>query len=413
MRILLIHNRYQTRGGEDVVVDAEAELLRGHGHEVEQYLESNDAIPGIHRLTLLARTIWSHPTYKRLRQRIRAFRPQLVHVHNTLPLISPGAYYAAAAEGVPVVQTLHNYRLFCVNAQLTRRARPCEDCVGRAFAWPGIWHACYRDDRAASAAVAGMLAAHHALATWRRKVDAYIALSKFSRDKFVAAGFPAARIFVKPNFAVEPKWEEAPGGPREGALFVGRSAEEKGLLVLLEAWRGLEAPLEIVGTGPLLDRVRREAPPSARVRGRISDDALARAMRRAAFLVMPSTVYEGFPMVVAEAYAAGLPIIASRLGAMEELVEDGRTGLHFEPGDPRDLAAKVRRAVSRPQETRRMGVNARRRYEERYTPEASYGRLLAIYAGAVQARRSARQAVHLERDSGTQDWHVRTPFTDG
>ncbi len=386
MKVLVVHNFYQQPGGEDRCLEAEVAMLRANGHEVVQYTADNDAIDGMSRLAAAARTVWSRPAARDVRALIRAHRPAVAHFHNTFPLVSPAAYYACHAEGVPVVQTLHNFRLLCPNALFFRDGRVCEDCLGRAVPWPGVVHGCYRGSRAATAAVAAMLAAHRALGTWRDKVDVYVALTEASRQKFIAGGLPADKLAVKPNFL------DSDPGPGTGAggyaVFVGRLSAEKGVGTLLTAWHALagEVPLKVVGDGPLADRVAAAAAGNPGVEWLKSQppDAVYRLIGGAAFLVLPSECYENFPRVAVEAMALGTPVIASRLGAMAEVVADGRTGLHFEPGDAAALAAAVRRLRDDPAARGRMRQAARREYEERYTAEANHDALMAIYDRATR-----------------------------
>lgn len=381
MRILIAHNAYQHRGGEDSVVDSEMSLLRAHGHEVEHYGRHNDEIHGMGRLSMLGQTLWSTRTVRGVEQKIAAFRPDVIHVHNTFPLISPSLYWAAGRAGVPVVQTLHNFRLLCPQAMLLREGRVCEDCVGRA-PWRGVGRACYRGSVAQTGALAGMLALHRALGTYRHKVTRYIALNDFCRDVFVRGGLPAERLRVKPNFVDMPP---APAEePRAGALFVGRLSPEKGVATLADAARALpELDIGIIGTGP--DEQRVVGVHNVRCLGFMDGTAVRAAMCRAAWLVMPSIWYENFPRTLVEAFASGLPVIASRLGAMAGLVKDGQTGLLFEPGNAADLAEKMKWARDNPDAMRRMGENARAEYEAHYTPEINYRQLMAIYEDAMKA----------------------------
>jgi glycosyltransferase involved in cell wall biosynthesis len=381
MKILSVHNSYQKPGGEDQVFAQEAELLRGHGHEVVLYQASNDQVTGINPLVLLGNTVWNRQIHQELGDLLRRERPDIMHVHNTFPVISPAAYYAANAAGVPVVQTLHNYRMLCPSATLFRDGHVCEECVSRSIPWPGVVHSCYRGSRTATAATAAMLAIHNYKQTWNKAVSAYIALTEFARDKFIQGGFPAEKIFVKPNYL------QADPGTGEGkgnyALFVGRLTPEKGIGTLLEAWRqlGRELPLQIAGDGPMAADVEKA---SAETDGVSWLKWLPRAeilqrMKDASVLILPSTWYEGFPMIIAEAFAVGLPVIASDLGSMASIVAHQRTGLHFQPGDANDLAKKVRSFLADPALASRMRANARREYESKYTAETNYQQLIAIY----------------------------------
>jgi glycosyltransferase involved in cell wall biosynthesis len=394
MNILVVHNFYKQAGGEDQCMAAEVAMLRAHGHQVTRYCISNDSIDAMGRLELASRTIWSRPAFYELRQLFRTHRPQIAHFHNTFPLISPAAYYAARAENVCVVQTLHNFRLCCVNALLFRDGEVCEDCLGKAIPWHGIVHKCYRGSRAASAATATMIAAHRVLGTWRHAVDVYIALSEFSRRKFADGGLPADKIVVKSNFAYP---DPGPGAGRGGyAIYVGRLGAEKGLETLLKAWRHPEGipPLKIVGDGPMAAAVQEAAAQNTAIqwlRG-VSHETVYELIGEAAFLVLPSQCFENFPRVAIEAFARGTPVIASRLGAMAEIVDDGCTGLHFKPGDPEDLAAKVRDILADPLRLTGMRQAARQTFDQNFTADANHKVLMAIYERAMGRRPEVERA---------------------
>jgi glycosyltransferase involved in cell wall biosynthesis len=395
MKILLTHNRYQQPGGEDAVFEAEAALLERMGHEVIPFVEDNARLNGMNPLKAARNAIWSREAQGRLRRLIRETRPEVAHFHNTFLMISPAAYYACKEEGVPIVQTLHNFRLLCTAATFFRDGRICEDCLGKAVTWPGVIHACWQGSRAGTAVVATMLTFHRFLKTWREKVDVYIALTEFARQKFVEGGLPAEKIVVKPNFvAPDPSMGSHDGGY---ALFVGRLSQEKGIMTLLRAWQMLkDIPLKIVGDGPLRDKIqefiKQEGLINVEFLGRKTRNEVFQLMQKAQVLVFPSECYEGFPMTVAEAFACGLPVIASRLGAIAEIVEDGRTGLLFRPGDPEDLAAKVEWAWTHPGELEKMGQEARREYERKYTAERNYEMLREIYKQAMRCNGRSRES---------------------
>jgi glycosyltransferase involved in cell wall biosynthesis len=385
MKILSVHNSYQQPGGEDQVFAQEADLLRLHGHQVLLYQASNDQVTGTNPLVLLGNTIWNRQTYRELRALMQRERPEIVHVHNTFPVISPAAYYAANEEGIPVVQTLHNYRLLCPAYTLFRDGHVCEDCVGKSIPWPSVVHACYRASRPATAAVAAMLATHNYKQTWSKTVSAYIALTDFARDKFIQAGFPAAKIFVKPNCL------QADPGRGEGrgnfALFVGRLTPEKGISTLLEAWRelGHELPLQVAGDGPMAPEVEQASRETENVTWLkwLPRAEILQRMKHASVLVLPSKWYEGFPMILAEAFAVGLPVIASNLGSMSSIVDHGRTGLHFEAGNASDLVDKVRWLRAHPAEAMHMRTQARLEYEAKYTGDRNYAQLMRIYESVL------------------------------
>ena len=380
MRILIAHNYYQQAGGEDRVFADEAHLLETKGHEISRYSIRNDQIASMGSLALAGATLWNRQIYRQLRSRIRQDQPHVIHFHNTFPLISPAGYYAARAEGVPVVQTLHNYRLLCPSAIFFRDGRICEDCAGKAIPWPGVVHRCYRGSRAATGATAAMLVFHRLLQTWKKAVDVFIACSQFARDKFVAGGLSPDKLVCKPNFlypAPEP-------GQGEGgyALFVGRFAPEKGLETLLAAWEQLpDMPLKIVGDGPCAQQVAAAAErlPQVEWLGLQPRDAVYDLMGNAAFLIVPSEWYETFGLVAIEAFAKGTPALVANIGAIAELVTPGQNGLHFRPGDSQDLVEKVDWLRSHPADLTRMGQNARTTFETHYTAEANYQMLMQIY----------------------------------
>lgn len=390
MKILSVHNAYQRRGGEDVAREAEMRLLRHAGHDVIEYTRSNNELGELstpRKISLTAETFWSSRTQRELRSLLRSEKPEVVHFHNTVPLISPSAYYTCAEEGVPVVQTLHNYRVLCPGAYLLRDGVVCEECLGKPLAWPGVLHGCYRDSRLATAAVAAMLAGHRAMGTWLERIDAYVALSDFARRKFIEGGLPGERIFVKTNFVESgPAPERSPGAY---ALYVGRLSEEKGVRVLLAAWAGLrqEIPLKIVGDGPLrgliAEAVLSQDSGPVEWLGQLPQTEIASLMRGAYSLVVPSICFENFPMAIAEAFACGLPVIASDLGAMAEIVADRKTGLRFSPGNAEDLAAKIEWAWTHPQEIAVMGHAARTEFEAKYTAAAALERLEKVYKSVL------------------------------
>lgn len=382
-KILVVHNSYQWRGGEDAVAEAEVALLRKHGHEVGTYTRNNVAIDTMRRVKVAQQTLWSSRTVDDLSRCIDTFNPDLIHVHNTFPLVSPSLFWVAAKKGLPVVQTLHNFRLLCPQAMFLRNNQVCEDCLGTS-PWRGVVRRCYRDSAAQSAVLVSMLTLHRALGTYQHKVTRYIALNRFCREKFVEGGLPAERISTKPNFVDIAAPRQL---PRAGALFVGRLSREKGIDVLLDALELLPGiVIDVIGDGPELERL--QAPPQLHSLGAREHAEIIARMQRSSYLVMPSIWYEMFPLVLVEAFACGLPVIATRLGAMQELVDDGRTGLLFESGSGKDLARKISWAERHPEEMLRMGRNARAEYLEKYTPQRNYEQLMEIYRETLNDRQT-------------------------
>ncbi len=398
MRILLGHNLYRQLGGEDTEFRALRELLSTNGHQLHEYIRNNEEI--LHhglwaKATLSPRAVWAWDSYRHLRTLLHREKTQVAHFHNTFPLISPAAYYACREEGVPVVQTLQNYRLFCPAANFFRDEKVCEECVEHSL-WRGVRYGCYRGSRAATGVVALMLAFHRARQTWTRMVDHFIAPSQFARSKLIAVGLPAEKISVKPNL-VHPD----PGvknGAGDGAVFVGRLSPEKGLRTLLRAWEvlGGRVPLRIVGHGPLReeleDQVERGGLSSVRFEGYLPREQTLAAVKSAAFLIAASECYETFSLSTMEAFACGLPVIASRLGAIQEIVEEGRTGLHFQAGNSEDLAEKVNWAWTHAGQMEQMGREARGQYQSKYAGDRNYELLMDIYKRAIGVSRPIRSS---------------------
>src|SRR5215472_2129302 len=384
LRILVVHNHYIGFGGDDVVVASESSLLSAKGHEVSLWSVHNKDLTSLRSCIHTALSLtYSRQSKARLSRHIADFRPDVMHCHNLFPRITVSAYDAAAEAGVPIVQTLHDFRsVCCINGYLYRNGRICELCVAGTSYW-GAWHRCYRNSWLGSFVAAHALDRQRRAGTLQQRVGCFIALSEPSRRQFIAAGLPEERIVVKPNFVSDPG--TPPVCSRHGALFVGRLSPEKGLQTLVKAWEGIEYPLRILGGGPL------HLPLSADLRRWISilghrpHAEVGPAMRQARFLVMPSEYIEGFPMVIVEAFANGLPVIASRLGTMADVIEDGVTGLHFTVGDPDDLAAKVAWAITHCDRMAEMGSAARRAYEKRFSEETNYQALLTIYRDAISA----------------------------
>ncbi|MCT7985722.1 glycosyltransferase family 4 protein [Laspinema sp. A4] len=384
MHILSIHNRYQIRGGEDESRESEERLLRENNHTVDVYEDHNDRVAELGKLRVALRTVWSVESYKIVRERIKQNPYDLIHVQNFFPLISPSVYYAAKAEGIPVVQSLRNYRLLCANSFFFRQGQVCEDCMGKVIPWPGVVHACYRDNRAGSAAVVAMQTVHRALRTWTNMVDVYVTLTDFARNKFIEAGLPADKIVVKPNFvSTDPGVGEGKGGY---AFFVGRLSPEKGLETMLTAWSrlGKRIPLKIVGDGPLGPFVEQAAQnlPNVEWLGRRPLPEVYDLMGNASFVIFPSEWYETFGRVAVEAFAKGTPVIAANIGAIAELVEQGRTGRFFRPGDVEDLIEQVEFALDHPDQMAQMRREARAEFEEKYTADRNYQLLREIYSRA-------------------------------
>jgi len=383
MKVLLVHSFYQQYGGEDAVVEAELALLRDRGHEVETWFSHNRVMSELSPLKAAARTIWSTADHDGITQLMQRFKPDVVHVHNTFQSLSPAVIKAASRAGAAVVQTLHNFRLICPQAMLLRHGRICEDCVGHV-PWRGVARACYRGSVAQSAALTAMVMVHRGLGTYQHGVDRFIALSQFSRQKLIEGGLPGARIVVKPNFF---EWADEPVEEgRQGGVFVGRLSAEKGIEVLLQARQshGLDG-VDVIGHGEAFQSdVARLF--GSHYLGFQPLDSVVKRLRSARFLVLPSICYENFPRTIVEAFACGVPVVASRMGAMAELVKEGETGLLFDPGSAQDLAQKVAWAHAHPEEMLAMGREARQVYLTSYRADTNHDMLMSIYDEAIKHR---------------------------
>ena len=388
MKVLIIHNSYQQYGGEDAVVKMEASLLESHGNLAGVHTVSNDQISGgINKILTALGTVFSLPGYRSIRRKLRTDRPDVVHVHNFFPLLSPSVFYACHSEGVPVVLTLHNYRIICPTALLMHQGQITEASITRG-PWWSLKHKVYRSSWIGTLLLCLMISFHNRVGTWKIKVDAFIVLTNFAKNKFTEAGLPPEKMYVKPNFVDRPEF--ICNELKSGLLFVGRLSPEKGVDTLLQATRLAHIKPEevfVAGDGPLYDTA---AAWPITFLGKLTPDQVKLQMQRSVALLLPSVWYEGFPMVLVEAYATGLPVIASRGGALAELVEDGVTGLLFDPNDPNDLADKMRWALNHQNDMKSMGLSARRRFEERYTPQRNYEQLLQIYNQAIDTHSQKR-----------------------
>jgi glycosyltransferase involved in cell wall biosynthesis len=396
LKIISVHNRYVQPGGEDQVFESEARLLTEAGHQVTQVQEQTTYPDGVvKKLGVAVDCVWSRRWHSEFRQMLQTSRPDVVHIHNFFPLISPSIYYACRRERVPVVQTLHNYRLLCASAEFYRDGKVCEECLHHGLL-RGVRYGCYQGSKLGTAALTLMLGVHRRLRTWNNLVDCYIALTQFARAKMIEGGLPADRIRVKPNFVLpDPGARDSTCDEHNEAyaLFVGRLVKAKGIFSMMKAWEQLpQIPLKIAGDGPAREQLESELTagklPSVNYLGRLSRPDTLAAMKKARFLIFPSEWYEGFPVTIAEAFACGIPVICSKLGSMQEIVTDGLTGIHFQPGDANDLARKVQWAWEHPDEINAMGRLARQEFETKYTAARNIESLEEIYRFAMASRQT-------------------------
>jgi glycosyltransferase involved in cell wall biosynthesis len=390
MRVLLVHNRYRTSApsGEDVAVRNEHRMLEKRGIEVVAFDRCNDDIDDstlAARAATAAGTIWSRRSRLEVSKAVREVRPDVVHVHNTFSMLSPSIYGACKAEGVPVVQTLHNFRFFCPGALFLRDGKPCEECLDKSL-MQSVRHRCYRGSLAATATLASMLALHRTIGTYSRGIDRYIALTQFARGKILKAGIPEQKLAVKPNFLPDPPTSSG-SGLGGYVAYVGRLLQGKGTETLVTAWRSMSSiKLKIVGDGALradLEARARREHLNIEFLGMQDRSAVLQVIGDAALLIVPSECYEGFPMVIAESFACGTPVLASRIGSLDELVETGVRGRKFTAGDPQALAAAVRAALADEIGLRRMRANSRNYFDAHLTEQQNFTQLMDIYSGVT------------------------------
>ncbi len=391
MRILQCHNFYRLPGGEDQVFHDESWLLKTNGNDVQHYLRDNRDIDTMSRFELAKATIWNPQTISDLETQFLQVKPDIIHFHNTFPLISTSAYHTAKRFDIPIVQTLHNYRLMCPGATLFRNGKECQTCVGKTLAIPGIMHKCYRSDRKATALTATAIAIQRSIKKSFHLVDRFIALSQQSCRQFELAGIPAAKITVKPNFVrPDPGTNHQQG---QHAVFVGRLTEEKGIRTLLDAWHPSidnpikTIPLRIIGQGPLTPLVKAAAieNPQISYLGQLKHPEVLKEVGQARLLVFPSIWPEPFGRSMIEAFATGTPVVASNTGAMMEIVTHGVNGMLFEPGNLNDLRAQVDLLFNDARLCANASRSAREAYEKRYTPKRNLDALLQIYGEVIES----------------------------
>ena len=397
MRILQVHNYYRQRGGEDQSAEQDYELLSKNGYDVKAYTRCNQEIREnnlILKTGLFFTPTWSCKTYKEITQILKSYKPDIVHVQNSFPLVSPSIYYACHANNVPVVQTLHNYRMFCANGLFLRNGTVCELCLNKSLL-NAIRYRCYRNSMIQTISVVLMLVLHRLLKTWQNKIDGYIALSDFSRNKYIEGCIPENKLHLHHNFQYgNPMVDEK----RENyVVFVGRLSVEKGVTTLLEAFSFVkDIHLKIIGEGPLSswisEFIKNKRMLNVELLGYKLHTEVMMYIKKARLLVIPSLFYETFGRTIIEAYSVGVPVIASRLGAMAELVQDSKTGYLFTPGNPTDLVDKIHLALDN-NKWKDLSITARKVFEEKYNENFALTSLINIYHDVIENYRSSDQLI--------------------
>ena len=399
MKILLVHNFYGSAApsGENSAFISETTLLRNRGHSIVEFTRNSDEL--LHRgfygtVKGALGTVWNPASVHNLKSVLRTIVPEIVHVHNTFPILSPSVLYATRELNIPTVMTLHNYRIGCSAATALRSDRPCTLCLDKKSVLPALRYGCYRDSRIATMPVALMIRLHNTKKTWTKNVDAFITLTEFQKEKMIQFGIPEASLFVKPHFFENPPEPLAWKQRESKVIFIGRLYNAKGIHILIDSWKkwGKDAmPLEIIGDGPMKNELMRAAGTSdaARSISFLGNLPHAEAMKRlssAKLLILPSLCFEGFPMVVQEAYAYGVPVSASNIGSLPHLITENRTGALFAPGNTESLLASVQRLLADDTQLRTLGSQAKQEFDSKYTAGKNYDMLMSIYRSAAVHR---------------------------
>jgi glycosyltransferase involved in cell wall biosynthesis len=383
MKILFVHNFYQIAGGEDAVYKNEIDLLKENGNEVIEHTVDNASIISLwDKICVMFSTIFSFSQYKKIKRVLKDNSPDVVHVHNYFPLISPAVFYACKKMNVPVVHTLHNYRAVCPTALLMHDEKICEKSIKHS-AWWAVKNKVYRDSLIGSFILTCMVEFHKKIGTWQNKVSCFIALTQFAKDKYIEAGWPKHKISIKPNFIEDPFKGELTINKQGGyAIYVGRLSDEKGIDLILKAWENVDFPLKVIGAGPLQEIVESSKCSKIEYLGLQQKEDVLNLVKKADFMVMASTWYEGFPMVLVEAMACGTCALVPKLGSMAEVVEDNVTGVHFN-GNCDDFTQKALTLINNPALVQKMSTNARDTYLSKYTSAQNFKMLNDIYTQSI------------------------------
>ena len=397
MKVLLVHGAYQQYGGEDSVVKAETELLQSHGDEVILYGRHNDEIKDfnvLQKALFFPQSIYSWKTSSEIDDVVRRVRPDVAFVHNVYPLISPSVYHALHALGVPAVQVLHNFRPFCPNGLFYTQGHVCEACKGGNYLH-AVKNRCFRGSAALSS-LYGLMLGLNRIAGMVDKISGFICLTEFFKIKMLEIGIPESKLFVRPNFVRAPALSVKKGTGNGYALFMGRLSPEKGCWTLIHAFEQLPGvQLKIVGTGPmeqeLRDYLRNKGIQNIEMLGFKAGEEKWEILRNAMCLVLPSEWYENFPVTALEGFMAAKPVVASRMGGLPYIVEEGKSGLLFDAGQATELAQRIQYLVEHPEEAESMGRNGRYLVETKYGPEEGYKNLMKIFS-QVQGKQAVAVA---------------------
>lgn len=384
MNILIVHNKYNSKGGEDITVEKEIKLLEKNGHKVNFFTRSNSQIKSIFsKIKTAINSSFSYETYNYFNNTSFLQKYDIIHVHNFFPLITPSIFYAAKKNNIPIVMTLHNYRLICPSGLLMHKNKIYEKSI-KYSPYSTVIDRVYKNSFIGTFFLAKMINNHKKRGTWNNKVSRLIALTNFGRKKFIDSGINKSQIVVKPTWCTD--FHNKNCTKENYALFVGRISEEKGISSLIEAWSQIDYKLVIAGDGPLTNKLLNTKNKNIHYIGRKNQHEIFKLMEKASFLVIPSTWYEGLPAVIIEAFCAGLPVIGSKIGAIEEIIDNNVTGIHFEPNNPEDLREKVNKIINDKKLLTTLSENARKEFLNKYTPEKNYSQLIEIYNNVITSK---------------------------
>jgi glycosyltransferase involved in cell wall biosynthesis len=382
MKVLFVHNFYQIPGGEDSVFFIEVELLKNNGIHVESYTVHNAKInTPIKKLLIVLSSFFNLYVFFDFYLYLVKSKPDVVHVHNFFPLFSPSIFWACKLKKIPVIHTLHNFRIICPTATLMLNGQITEKSIKRNSWWT-IKKRVYKNSLVGTAVLSGMIEFNKFIGTWNNAVTKLIALTDFAKQKYIEAGISESKIVVKPNFvdgSTQPVFEKENYG-----IFVGRLSEEKGIEHLLRAWENIDYPLLVVGDGPQKDLLLNNSNSNVIYKGKLDKNDVMELVSKAKFLVMASTWYEGLPMVLVEALSVGTPCIVPNLGGMASVIKDDICGLRYQPNDIDDMRKTVNRLIADQEIAARLAHGAYNEFTENYTPQKNYQQLIDIYQLAIQ-----------------------------
>jgi len=385
LKILQLHNSYIYKGGEDVVVELENNLLTEYGHSVFQLKRENkkEIRNFVDKFTIAKNLSYSNYSKELVDKEIKKIRPNIVHVHNFFPLWTTSIFDACIDNNIPIVLTLHNYRTICANGLFFRENKVCEKCLNHS-SYYSVLYGCYQNSRFKSIPVAKMITNNRKKNIWESKINRFIVFTNFAKKKYIQANFPKSKISVKPNYNPTQILPTTINKDlKKNCIYVGRISEEKGITALLKAWENINFPLKIFGDGPIKHLINKNQA-NITFLGNQPKNIIIAEMQLAKFLIFPTECYEGFPMTILESFASGLPVLASNIGSISEIIKNKYNGILFKPGNIIDLREKINWILSNPDECEKITQNALKEFSIKYSKEKNYELLIKIYKEAME-----------------------------